>query len=158
MSEPTNPECAADYFDCRPPIVRTIAGDPTYAYRPMMSFDQRFPPIRRKKVERESQRRFAPERDNQPESTYTYLMGIEGSNHVKIGWAKEPKKRVAYLQTGSPMTISLLWSTEGPYEALLHKEFASCRVRGEWFDFTGLGDPVAVVTAAVERIKKAEGQ
>lgn len=97
-------------------------------------------------------------RNNQPDATYTYLVGIEGSTHVKIGFAKEPEKRVAYLQTGSPMTLSLLWAEEGVYEALLHAKFAPYRVRGEWFDFTELGDPVEVVTAAVERIKADQEQ
>lgn len=93
---------------------------------------------------------------NQPEATFTYLVGVAGSEHVKIGYAKEPEKRVAYLQTGSPMELTLLWAEEGVYEALLHREFHAYRVRGEWFDFSALGDPVEVVAAAVKRIKESQ--
>jgi len=88
----------------------------------------------------------------QPDSSHTYLIGIKGSGLVKIGWAKDPKKRLALLQIGHPMVLSLLWVTKGPYERALHRRFAGHRVRGEWFDFTPLGDPVEVVEAAVAEI------
>ncbi|GGS96348.1 GIY-YIG nuclease family protein [Streptomyces violaceus] len=84
----------------------------------------------------------------------TYLIGMEGSPFVKIGYTSgDPKARLARLQTGQPAQMSLLWSTEGFYESALHKRFAAHRVRGEWFDLSSLGDPVAVVEAAVEEIK-----
>lgn len=93
---------------------------------------------------------------HQASGSCTYMIGAEGSNLVKIGWAKEPKNRVSYLQIGSPLLLALLWSDEGPYEGPLHQRFKDYRVRGEWFDLTSLGDPVEVVTAAVEEIKAAE--
>lgn len=149
MSEPTELEHTVDDFDGRPPIVsRTIEGDPTYAYRPMLSFDQRFPPLP-KKAE--------PPKPNWDEGVKTYLIGAEGSRLTKIGKANNPKARMESLQTGQPMTLSLLWACDGYYEGKLHRRFKDYRVRGEWFDLTPLGDPVEVVAAAVEEIKAAEG-
>jgi hypothetical protein len=148
VSEPTKLERAVDDFDGRPPICSdTIDGDPTYAYRPMLSFDERFPPIR-KKVE--------PPKFDWDKDTQTYLMGIEGSRLTKIGKAKHPKSRLEQLQTGQPATLSLLWTCSGFYEGKLHRRFRGYRVRGEWFDLTPLGDPVEVVKAAVKEIEAAE--
>ncbi|MFD0449326.1 GIY-YIG nuclease family protein [Streptomyces indonesiensis] len=80
----------------------------------------------------------------------TYLVGMEGSPLVKIGFTSgDPKKRLASLQTGQPMKLSLLWSSEGDHESALHHRFAPHRVRGEWFDLTPLGDPVQVVEDAI---------
>lgn len=150
MSEPTNPDCATDDFDGRPPIVsRTFDCDPTYAYRPMLPLDERFPPIP-KKVE--------PPQFNWEKDTQTYLIGIEGSRLTKIGKTNNPKARLEQLQTGQPAALSLLWTCVGFYEGKLHRRFAAYKVRGEWFDLTPLGDPVEVVEAAVEEIKAAEAQ
>lgn len=102
---------------------------------------------------RHEQRRAAnrmPQPMPRPSSTpHTYLIKAEGSPLVKIGFASNPKKRLASLQTGQPMTLSLLWSTPGNYEDALHEAFADRRVRGEWFDLEAIGDPVAVVQAVV---------
>ncbi|WP_454367398.1 GIY-YIG nuclease family protein [Streptomyces ambofaciens] len=94
--------------------------------------------------------------DYQPGETYTYLIGAEGSDLVKIGYAKDPDKRVMFLQTGSPMRLSILWAERGSYEAALHAEFREVLAHGEWFNLTALGDPVALVTEAVARIKAAQ--
>lgn len=89
-------------------------------------------------------------------AAHTYLLGIEGSPLVKIGHTTvSPKARMAALQTGQPMQLSLLWSCEGNFEADLHVHFAPYRVRGEWFDLTSLGDAIDVVKAAVGEIEAA---
>lgn len=98
----------------------------------------------------------AARKSMQPEDSYTYLVGAEGSRIAKIGWALKPSKRRASLQTGSPIPLVILWTQEGAYEERLHAEFDEVRVHGEWFDFTTLGDPVEVVTAAVQRIQAAK--
>jgi hypothetical protein len=86
----------------------------------------------------------------------TYLLGVEGSPLVKIGHTTaSPKSRMASLQTGLPMQLSLLWSYEGDFESALHIHFAAYRVRGEWFDLTSLGDSIDVVKAAVGEIEAA---
>lgn len=86
----------------------------------------------------------------------TYLVGVEGSPLVKIGYSTDPQRRLKSLQTGQPMELSLLWSRAGDYEGALHIRFAEYRVRGEWFDLTPLGDPVKVVAAAAERFAHAQ--
>lgn len=101
----------------------------------------RFPPLPRPAVSVPSE--FAAGLD------YTYLVGIEGSPLVKIGHAKDPRKRLRFLQTGHPMLLSLLWTYPVNYETALHDRFDHCRVRGEWFDLTPVGDPVAVVDLTV---------
>lgn len=87
-------------------------------------------------------------------SARTYLLGIEDSPLVKIGHTTvNPKSRMAALQTGLPMQLSLLWFCEGDFESDLHVHFDAYRVRGEWFDLTPLGDPIEVVKAAVGEIE-----
>lgn len=58
------------------------------------------------------------------------------------------------LQTGQPVTLNLAWTIDGVYERELHQKFAAYRVRGEWFDLSALGDPVAAVEAAVAEIDR----
>lgn len=135
--EPASEDCA------RYGHVRTEmgSGDPL---RPR-TLGQRFPLPRRR------------ENDQKHEETpKTYLIGAEGSPLVKIGMAKNPEARVKFLQTGQPMLLSLLWTHEDDHERTLHRRFADQRIRGEWFDLTPLGDPVEVVTAAIEEIEAAE--
>lgn len=87
----------------------------------------------------------------------TYLIGAEGSPLVKIGFTSgAPKARMSSLQTGVPMRLSLLWSTEGNYEKGLHDRFCEHRVIGEWFDLTSLGDPVIVVQNAVAELQQTD--
>jgi hypothetical protein len=99
-----------------------------------------------------------PEQKPKPaRAPQTYLVGIEGSPLVKIGYTStDPKQRLKALQTGQPMELSLLWSRPGDYEGSLHIRFAEYRVRGEWFDLTPLGDPVEVVSAAAEGFARAQ--
>ncbi|WP_371674874.1 GIY-YIG nuclease family protein [Streptomyces sp. NBC_01276] len=79
----------------------------------------------------------------------TYLLAAEGSVLTKIGRAAHVGNRVAQLQTGQPMTLTVLLDSVGDYEAALHGRFDAQRVRGEWFDLTVLGDPVRLVLAAL---------
>ena len=45
---------------------------------------------------------------------------------------------MADLQTGSPFPLSLIYKTPGHMSAerRLHRQFQSCRIFGEWFEFT----------------------
>ncbi|MFF4746815.1 GIY-YIG nuclease family protein [Streptomyces sp. NPDC001268] len=108
----------------------------------------------RKRVIQEAERKLKPPVTQ--DTWKTYLIAAEGSPLVKIGLAKIPEARMAQLQTGQPMTLSLLWVCEGDYERKLHRWFADHRARGEWFDLTSLGDPTEVVAAALEGIKASE--
>ncbi|MEW2402162.1 GIY-YIG nuclease family protein [Streptomyces sp. NPDC046862] len=94
---------------------------------------------------------------SEPRTPHTYLVGAEGSPLVKIGYTSgTPLKRLASLQTGQPMTLSLLWSVPVDIEDDLHERFASYRVRGEWFDLTPLGDAVEVVQSAAQQMQLSE--
>ncbi|MER6332639.1 GIY-YIG nuclease family protein [Streptomyces sp. NPDC001034] len=82
-----------------------------------------------------------------------YVVGAEGLDAVKIGTTTDVAKRISSMQTGLPLTLSVLWTCEGgrSLERALHEEFRAYRQRGEWFDLTRLGDPVSVVHKAVCR-------
>lgn len=116
------------------------------------TFTDRFPEPRAKTraIPPQRQRRGRPAKG--PVSTY--VIGIEGSPLVKIGYTSvKPRERCQALQTGLPFDLTLLWSTPGEYETRLHDMFAEHRVRGEWFDLTPLGDPLQVVQSAVAEIR-----
>lgn len=70
---------------------------------------------------------------------YTYFI-IENEDNdahrIKIGFSKDPKKRIRALQTGSSRKLALMgWiESEGKIlEQSLHKKYASYRLNGEWF-------------------------
>ena len=56
---------------------------------------------------------------------------------VKIGWTTNFKQRLASLQTASPSSLKVLAlidsSVPTQLEQQLHRQFASRRIRGEWF-------------------------
>ncbi len=58
---------------------------------------------------------------------------------VKIGLAKDPKKRLRQLQTGNPQRLTLMHWEEVPekqaraIERAFHAAFAPWRLHGEWF-------------------------
>lgn len=87
---------------------------------------------------------------------HTYLIKADGSHLVKIGISTDPERRLKFLQTGQPMDLYLMWSVPGDYEYDLHIRFAEYRYRGEWFDLRELGDPVTVVTDAINEIRAAK--
>lgn len=64
-----------------------------------------------------------------------YFVRCAATQHIKIGFAKDPWKRLCMLRTGSPTQLDLVAMTEGgrPEERELHERFAQDRVRGEWF-------------------------
>ncbi|MFC8389923.1 GIY-YIG nuclease family protein [Streptomyces sp. NPDC057238] len=92
-------------------------------------------------------------------SEVVYLLGAEGLDLVKIGTTTDVDRRVRTMQTGLPLTLSVLWTCEGgrELERALHQEFQAHNRRGEWFDLTSLGDPVAVVSEAVRRLAPGLG-
>ena len=70
---------------------------------------------------------------------YTYFI-IENEDNdihrIKIGFSKDPKKRIRTLQTGSSRKLALMgWiESEGKtLEQSLHKKYEDYRLNGEWF-------------------------
>jgi hypothetical protein len=76
----------------------------------------------------------------------------DGSNLVKIGYAGEPKTRVADISRDVRCKVTLIWDSGTGHgattERQLHKLFHYWRVQGEWFDF-GNTDAGAIVQAAM---------
>ena len=67
--------------------------------------------------------------------------------YIKIGWTtKEPKKRLAALQTANPRALFILGSifTNSEAEGMIHRTLVNGRVRGEWFDFKVIGEHLAM--------------
>jgi hypothetical protein len=85
--------------------------------------------------------------------TVTYLVGQPGNSTVKIGQTGDIRKRLAGLQTASPMRLEVLWSHHGGFylEQLLHHQFERYRLHGEWFNF-GRSDPVKAVSRFVRQV------
>lgn len=70
---------------------------------------------------------------------------------VKIGVAVDPIERLKVLQTGSPVPLNILASTDGgrELETEYHRQFADYRMHGEWFAMVG------PVLAEITRLQRA---
>lgn len=69
-----------------------------------------------------------------------YVIAASKAGPVKIGISNEAKKRLAQLQTGQEKPLTL-FAEEKCYathalalEAIIHRQIAYKRIRGEWFD------------------------
>lgn len=58
-----------------------------------------------------------------------------GEEAIKIGWGKEPLKRLAGIQVHNHLPVRLLGTIPGDQatEREMHARFAAYRLRGEWF-------------------------
>jgi DNA-binding Xre family transcriptional regulator len=63
------------------------------------------------------------------------IYAIQSGEFVKLGYSKDPLKRLCEIQVSSPIECALLGVLSGPpeREKLVHKRFAEFRVSGEWF-------------------------
>ncbi len=61
---------------------------------------------------------------------------VTGDDKIKIGVALDPVARLADLQIGSPVPLSLAWRIVCPNARQLeaHRRYAAHRSHGEWFD------------------------
>jgi hypothetical protein len=82
-----------------------------------------------------------------------YLIRETLSGHDKIGYSGNVSKRHKGIQVDNPNLLELLWHTPGDraLESALHDRFKDRRIRGEWFDFSGL-DAVEEVRRAAQQI------
>lgn len=83
---------------------------------------------------------------SRPRGDFIYV--IESANNtVKIGYSSNPEARLATLQTGSGLPLSLNYvvacGDPGLVEQRAHEVLAKHRLQGEWFDCT----PDAAVAA-----------
>lgn len=67
-----------------------------------------------------------------------YFIESRRAKAIKIGLARDPEKRLRTLQTASPTKLRLIATCPGGprEEMLMHRRFASIRLRGEWFRAT----------------------
>jgi predicted GIY-YIG superfamily endonuclease len=72
---------------------------------------------------------------------YIYVIGNK-ENRQKIGFAKDPYRRLKTLQTGNPDKLYLHHYVEIPdektriMESKIHSEISYKRITGEWFDIS----------------------
>ena len=66
-----------------------------------------------------------------------YLIVCHKTRNCKIGYSKDPKKRLHQLQIGSPHLLNLYGTSEGDMakEKEMHKKFAQYSKSGEWFEY-----------------------
>jgi len=90
--------------------------------------------------------------------SYIYIIGSISSPY-KIGFSKEPQKRLKSLQTGYPHKLSLLYTKEvlesdvKNIEKKIHKVLNHKRTKGEWFNIL-LEDAILEIHYAVIRYEK----
>ncbi len=82
--------------------------------------------------------------EKRPQDYQTYLMVDKATGYYKIGRSNNPYYREKTLQSEKP-TIELICFTSSDIEGLLHRRYASNRVRGEWFALSP-SDVSAIIT------------
>ena len=78
-----------------------------------------------------------------------YFIAAEGTNYVKIGYARDVNSRLNMIQAGCPYPMKLLAILPGKMEDehKIHLQFRSLNFYGEWFVLEGeLNDYVASLT------------
>lgn len=70
------------------------------------------------------------------QSAGVYFIQAGSNGPIKIGIASNVHRRMALLQIGNPAQLTLLAIQPGGNreETALHRRFAACHLRGEWFN------------------------
>lgn len=88
-----------------------------------------------------------------------YVYFIRGGDLVKIGWSTNPRLRLSQLQTASAERLRMVCAMPGSREdeRALHVQFATLRVRGEWFRACPglLAAAPWICARALERVEEA---
>lgn len=73
-------------------------------------------------------------------SAQGFVYAIESGDAVKIGFAKDPVRRLSELNVGSPGAHRLIGFLSGMKsdEKFIHRSCAKLRIRGEWFRNEGI--------------------
>jgi len=68
-----------------------------------------------------------------------FIYAIASDDLVKIGWSKDPWRRLVKLRSDNAGECAMLGIVPGTQadECALHRRFAGYRVRGEWFEYWG---------------------
>lgn len=69
------------------------------------------------------------------DASFVYVIQGEIATPIKVGTAKDPRKRLKELQTGNPQRLNLLYVVPGnrQLENSFHQRLKAARVTGEWF-------------------------
>ncbi|WP_422923092.1 GIY-YIG nuclease family protein [Singulisphaera sp. PoT] len=86
---------------------------------------------------------------------HVYFIRDRVARAIKIGTARDPRKRLAALQTGNPNPLKLMGTIPGGEheEAQLHARFSAHRGLGEWFEADA--NFVSEVVRLIEDARKA---
>jgi len=93
--------------------------------------------------------------------TSIYVIYNEHRNRFKIGFSKNPLKRLKTLQTGNDDTIKLYYEREVKHyskvEAYLKRHYKEYKIQGEWFEcplsFADLDDMIIEADKRFESIR-----
>jgi len=87
-----------------------------------------------------------------PADDVGFVYFAQSGDFIKIGWSRDPKRRVAQLGTACPLPIALRLIVSGSKEdeRHFHALFVHLRERGEWFR----ADPI--ILGHAERIRGLE--
>ena len=68
-------------------------------------------------------------------SAVGFVYFVQAGDHVKIGWSRDPRRRLGSFKVGNAHEVRLLGFVPGTEsdEKRLHRVFSAHRVRGEWF-------------------------
>jgi hypothetical protein len=68
-------------------------------------------------------------------TTYVYFIQEKAGGPIKIGFSKDPQKRLSEIQTGYPRELMILAIMPGGrvQEREIHRRFGMNRMFGEWF-------------------------
>lgn len=73
----------------------------------------------------------------------SYIYIVQADRQVKIGYSRDPMKRLSEIQVGTPVHCFIAAQFEVfaeevlACERLLHDFFSGYRLRGEWFEMRG---------------------
>lgn len=71
---------------------------------------------------------------------FVYLVHASGSSLFKIGYSRDPERRLKSLQTANGAELKLACVYESRWapkmERTLHRTYASSRASGEWFELS----------------------
>lgn len=88
-----------------------------------------------------------------------YFIGNLEYNFVKIGYSKNPKKRIQSIQTGCPFPLTILRTEKGnvDHEKRYHDKFKKFNTYGEWFKIEGeLSELLGVKKTNISKNKEKE--
>lgn len=94
--------------------------------------------------------------------SYVYFIGEVPDGPIKIGWAKDPLKRLRNMQTGNPRRLRVEYVLMGglAIEKLLHEMWEPFAIRSaakrdapgtEWFESECRGQLLPIIKAAAEQ-------